>query len=155
MRNPVRHRLARSTLAGVCLALGASALGAQTGTIVGRVTDARTNGPLAQATVLVEGTRLGASAGQDGAYRIANVPAGTRTVVARRIGHASIRKTVTVTAGGEASADFALEQTTVALDEVVVTGTAGGELRRSIGNAVSRIDASDELAKSAATNLTS
>ena len=71
MRNPVRHRLARSTLAGALLALGASALGAQTGTIAGRVTDARTNGPLAQATVLVEGTRLGASAGQDGAYRIA------------------------------------------------------------------------------------
>ena len=41
------------------------------------------------------------------------------------------------------------------LDEVVVTGTAGGELRRSIGNAVATIDAADMLAKSAATNLTS
>ena len=47
-------------------------------------------------------------------------------------------------AGGQRSTvDFALQVAAVALDQVVVTGTAGGEQRRSIGNAVSTIDAID------------
>src|SRR5437868_6050211 len=96
---------------------------AQTGTIVGRVVDARTNAPLAQASVRVDGTRFGASAGSDGAFRITAVPAGTHTVIAQRIGSASQRRTITVTSGSETTVNFSLDQTTVALDEVVVTGT--------------------------------
>jgi TonB-linked SusC/RagA family outer membrane protein len=103
----------------------------------------------------VEGTRLGAATDADGRYRIVNVPAGERVVVARRIGYASGRRTVSVTTGQPATADFRMVVSAMMLDEVVVTGTAGGELRRSIGNAVATIDAADMLAKSAAPNLTS
>ena len=41
---------------------------------------------------------------------------------------------------GDASLNFELEPAALSLDEVVVTGTAGGEMRRSIGNAVATID---------------
>ena len=135
----------------------APALAAQDarGTIIGRVTDGRSGGPLAQVAVEVEGTRLGATTGSDGQYRIAGVSAGAHTVAARRIGYAVLRKPVTVSAGGTATVDFTLQPAAVSLDQVVVTGTAGGELRRSLGNAVATVDASDELSKSGATNLSS
>ena len=144
-------------LVAALIVVVAPALAAQDarGTIVGRVTDARSGGPLAQVSVEVEGTRLGGTTGSDGQYRISGVNAGARIVVARRIGYAVLRKPVTVTAAGAATVDFALEPAAVSLDQVVVTGTAGGEQRRSLGNAVATIDAGDELAKSGATNLSS
>src|SRR5215216_884048 len=137
------------------IVLAPAATAQTTGTITGRVSDLRLAAPLEGAVIDVDGTRLGATTGADGRFRITGVPAGSRLVIARRLGFGAVRKTVTVIAGSEATADFGLEAAAVSLDEVVVTGTAGGELRRSIGNAVSRIDASDELAKSAATNVTS
>src|SRR5512142_612702 len=125
------------------------------GTIVGRVTDARSGGPLAQVSVTVEGARLGTTTGSDGQYRISGVSAGNHTVAARRIGYAVVRKPVTVVSGGAATVEFSLEQAAVSLDQIVVTGTAGGQLRRTLGNAVATVDAGDQLAKSAATNLSS
>jgi TonB-linked SusC/RagA family outer membrane protein len=123
------------------------------GTVVGRVTDARTAQGVASATIEVEGTRLGAIADQDGRFRITNVPAGSRTIVTRRLGFASTRRAVTVTAGQETTVDFRLEASVVALDQIVVTGTAGAEQRRAVGNAVASIDASDALSKSAAPDI--
>jgi TonB-linked SusC/RagA family outer membrane protein len=143
------------TLGGLAVPFSASAQAGQGGTIVGRVTDARTNTGIQSATVQVEATRLAATTGSDGRFRIANVPAGAHNVIVLRLGFASGKRAVTVMAGQEASVEFTLQQSAVELDQVVVTGTAGGEARRSIGNAVSRIDVGDELAKSAATNLTS
>src|SRR5690349_10250485 len=140
---------------GVMLVVAAPTLRAQTGTIVGRVIDARSTQPLGLTTIEVEGTRLGTTVTADGRYRIAGVSAGRHSIVARRIGYTVARQPVTVPAGGEATADFTLEAAAVSLDQVVVTGTAGGEARRSISNAVSTIDANAELAKAAATNITS
>ena len=122
-------------------------------TISGRVTDARSTLPLSGVSVEVEGTRFGATTDSAGQYRINGAPAGAQTLIARRIGYASLRRPVAE--GRPATVDFALAVSATMLDEVVVTGTAGGELRRSIGNAVSTIDAADMLAKSAATNITS
>jgi len=140
-----------SVLFGVLVATTAHAQSV----VSGRVIDSRSELPLAGVSIEVEGTRLGASTDAEGRYRIANVAAGERVVVARRIGYASGRSTVGVTAGQPSTADFRMAVSAMMLDEVVVTGTAGGELRRSIGNAVTTIDAADMLAKSASTNLTS
>jgi TonB-linked SusC/RagA family outer membrane protein len=143
-------------LIAVFLGLSATPVRAQTGgTIAGQVTDARTQTPVAGATIEIGESQLRGTAGPDGRYRINNVPAGTHAVSARRIGFAVLRQTVSVSNGVVATADFALQVSAAMLDEVVVTGTAGGEQRRSIGNAVSRIDASAELDKSSATNVTS
>ena len=133
-------------LLGAALVLFGGTLQAQT-TITGRVTDARSTLPLSGVAVEVEGTRFGATTDSAGQYRISGVGAGTHTLIARRIGYASLRRPTTVSPGQPASVDFALVVSATMLDEVVVTGTAGGELRRSIGNAVATIDASDMLAK--------
>jgi outer membrane receptor protein involved in Fe transport len=96
---------------------------AQTGTIVGRVTDAKSGAALAGATVMVDGTRHSGSTGNDGRYRLNEVPPGTYTLQARYIGFAPGSGSVTVSADQEATADLALEKSAQRLDEVVTTGT--------------------------------
>ncbi|MBX6330765.1 MAG: TonB-dependent receptor [Gemmatimonadaceae bacterium] len=111
----------------------------QNGVIVGTVVDAATHEPIATATVVIEGTRLGTMTNDSGQYRIPNVPPGTVTLSARRIGYAKQTQSVTVTADREVRADFALARSASALEQVVITAT--GETRnRELGNAVSEID---------------
>ncbi|GEM_PF-907876 len=76
------------------------------GAISGTVTNASTGAPLSGATV-TDGTRS-AVTDINGAYTLANVPAGTYTVTASRTGYAAASKIITVTAGATASASFAL-----------------------------------------------
>lgn len=154
-RMPPWSRLAACLLSGTHFLLAASAAAAQaaTGSVAGRVTDSRSGLGLAGTAVEIQGTRLGAITAADGRYRLAVVPAGAQVVVARRIGYASLRRPVTVTAGQQVSADFAMEASAFSLDEVVVTGTAGGEQRRTLGNAVAIIDAATALERSAAPDL--
>ena len=61
---------------------------ATTGTITGTVTDAR-GAPVSAAEVNVSGTSLSTLTAADGRYTIANVPAGTVTVVVHRIVYGS------------------------------------------------------------------
>jgi TonB-linked SusC/RagA family outer membrane protein len=126
---------------------------AQGGTIAGRVTDARSGQAAAGATVEVAGTTLAATADDEGRYRVANVPAGRHTISARRIGYSLSRQSVVVGTGAQATADFALSPAALSLDAVVVTGTAGGEQLRSIGNSVSTINAAEALTLSAAPDI--
>jgi len=134
------------TLGGLAAPSSASGQAGQGGTIVGRVTDARTGTGIERATVQVQTTRLAGTTDRDGRFRIANVPAGAQNLVVLRLGFASGRRAVTVVAGQEASVEVSLQQSAVELDQVVVTGTPAGETRRAIGNTVSRIDVGDELA---------
>ncbi len=93
------------------------------GTVIGRVTDAKTQAVLTGATVVVQGTSHSATTGNDGRYRIADVAPGTYTVRARYIGYAPGAASVTVSADQEATADFTLEKSAQQLNEVVTTGT--------------------------------
>lgn len=127
---------------------------AATGTIIGRVVDSRTQQPLDLATLEVEGTRVRGGVGNDGRFRLTGVPAGSNSIVARRIGYGAVHHQVTVPAGGEATVDFSLETAAVSLDQIVVTGTAGGEQKREIANAVATIDASTEVEKATTPTIT-
>jgi TonB-linked SusC/RagA family outer membrane protein len=175
-----RSRLAACLAAGMQLSLAAPVARAQTapsdstspvpvadaaprpvrrvvagGTIVGHVTDARNGQAISGVTVRVEGTRVGAATGDDGRYLITNVPAGAQVLVARRLGFAATRRTVTVVDDQQQTVDFVMQTSAIPLDQVVITGTAAGETRRSVGNAVSSINAGDELSKSGAPDLSS
>ena len=133
---------------------GARDLYAQGGaTIEGRVIDARSRQGIVGVSVSVQGTGLGALTSDDGRFRIVNVPPGTYNVVARRLGYAPHRQAIVVGTEQAAVADIVLENTAISLDQVIVTGTAGSEQRRSIGNAVSTINAEDAISKSAAQSV--
>ncbi len=115
----------------------------QNGTIVGRVTDAKTQTAFSGATVLVQGTSHSATTGSDGRYRIADVAPGTYTLRARYIGYAPGMASVTVSAGQEATADLALEKSAQRLDEVVTTGTVVPTEVKALPTAVSVVSDSD------------
>ena len=160
-RVPRWSRLAACLLAAALLpgsAAGAEAGGRallrRVGSVSGTVTDARSAQPLAGTTVLVVGTTLSASTDNQGRYRLAGVPAGSQILLARRIGYAGVRLSVVVHDDQAATADFKLEPAAFSLEDIVITGTAGGEQRRTLGNSVAVIDAATALERSAAPSLT-
>jgi len=115
----------------------------QVGSITGTVTVTRTNEPLDGVTVQIEGTQLGATTNAAGAYRITNVPAGTHTLSARRLGFARATQSVTVGNDATATANFALERTATTLDQIVVTGTPEAQTKRELGNAIGLVNAAE------------
>src|SRR5690606_24529268 len=120
-------------------AAGASDAAAQaTGTIRGRVTQEGGLRPLVDVQVYVPGTGRGVLTDAEGNFVIVNVPIGERVVRAELIGYEAAEQTVTVTAGQTATVELTLSPAAIGLDEVVVTGTAGGQERRAIGNVVSQ-----------------
>jgi TonB-linked SusC/RagA family outer membrane protein len=143
-------------VAAVACALGAYArpLAAQQGTIRGRVTDAASQRPVADVQVSVVGTAFGALTGANGEYTITNVPAGQRTVRARRLGFTAQDKTVTITAGQAATQDFVLAQSATQLEQLVVTGTAGAAEKRTVGNSITQLDVADIASKQSLFNVT-
>jgi TonB-linked SusC/RagA family outer membrane protein len=116
-------------------------LGAQQ--VTGRVVDQRTGQPIPAVQVFIAGSGIGALSQQNGRYLLLNVPAGTHTLTAERIGYRSSTAQVTVAAGQTAVQDFTLTEEALGLDEIIVTGTPGGTQRRAIGNSVAAVAASE------------
>ena len=138
------HWRRRGTYVLPCvLALCAGQLAAQeqTGRITGRVVDASTNRPLVGVQVFVPPTGIGNLTDQDGRYLLQNVPVGENRVTAQLVGFKEAAATVTVTAGQTATANLALEETAIALDEIVITGAGVATQRRKLGNTIASIDA--------------
>ncbi|MDP9348816.1 MAG: SusC/RagA family TonB-linked outer membrane protein [Gemmatimonadota bacterium] len=104
------------------------------------MTDPAGGQPLAGVTVQVQGTALRGVTNAQGAYRIANVPAGRQTVTATAIGRAATTQSVTVAAGQTVTANLSLAAEAIGLEALVVTATGEAQRRREIGNAVSRVN---------------
>ena len=111
-----------------------------TGTISGRVVDAVSQQPVADVTIVVDGTRLGAITGADGTFTIVGVPAGSQTVRARRIGFSAPVQIVVVPTAGSVSAIFPMERRAVSLEDVVTTGY-GTQRRVAITGSIATVDA--------------
>src|SRR2546429_2308298 len=114
--------------------------GFQGGTVTGRVTDSLSGQGIAVATVTVVGTGLSARSGDDGRYRIADVPVGEHTIRVIRIGYTAVTKPVTVLPDQEATLDFAMTPQATQLEEVVAIGY-GTAQRRELTGAVSSVTA--------------
>jgi TonB-linked SusC/RagA family outer membrane protein len=115
--------------------------------VTGTVRDGRSGQPMAAVQVFIPGTGVGALSQQNGRYLLLNVPAGSHTITAQRIGYGSSSQRVTVAAGQTAQLDFTLTEEALGLDEIIVTGTPGGTQRRAIGNAVTSVDVSEVAQK--------
>jgi TonB-linked SusC/RagA family outer membrane protein len=111
----------------------------ETGRITGQVTSAQNMRPLDGAQVSVEGTGMGGLANAQGRFLLLNVPAGNYSLRVTMIGYGTARQQVTVAAGEVANADFQLEETALALDEIVVTGTAAEVRAKEVGNSLDAV----------------
>lgn len=132
------------------------AAAAQTGSVRGRVLEQANGQPVVAAQVVITGVadgRLGALTDNTGAYVVRGVPAGTVTVRALRIGYAPATATVTITAGGEAVADFSLTRAATQLEAIVTTAT-GLQSRRELGNVVNTVRADSIAGEAPVTNVT-
>ncbi|MHB1194965.1 MAG: TonB-dependent receptor [Longimicrobiales bacterium] len=126
--------LRSATLAALLLPLCVTSLAAQTGRVVGQVVDAQTGRPISGAQVMLEGTQVGALAGVDGRYVIRSAPSGTVSVRALMIGYATKTVTgVTVSRGGTAEVNVALEPAAVQIQGITVSA---GQERGSVARAL-------------------
>lgn len=143
MKHPylVKLRFLLIILLSLTTSLGAWAQ-AGTGTINGRVTDAKNEG-IPGVTVLVDGTSVGGSTNSDGTFTIGGVPAGAQTLVISFVGYATVRQPVTVLAGRTTTVPAQkLSENATALGEAVVVGY-GTQRRQDVTGSVTTVTTKD------------
>ena len=132
----------------------ALALSSPADTITGVVRSEGGN-PIANARVTLARTRSAAITDNAGRYRIitpSESMGGADTLRVERIGYASAALPVQLV-NGAVRIDVSLELQPVALDEIVVTGTAGNQQRRAQAAVVAAVDAADVLARAPVANV--
>jgi TonB-linked SusC/RagA family outer membrane protein len=136
MNRQLRRMLA---LVGAALLLPAAAEAQQGGRVAGRIVDAATQQPVAEAQVFVIGSNRGDRTDAEGRYLIAGIPAGDVQLRVLRLGFEAQTKPATIVDGQESTVDFALVQRVAVLEGVVTTAT-GEEIRmRETGNSVANL----------------
>ena len=115
------------------------------GRIEGVVRDSSSAASLANVTITVVGTKVGASTNESGRYTV-RVPVGTYLVRAQRLGFAPISQTVTIASGATVTLDFRLPPRAVQLDAIVSVGY-GTQRKRDLTGAVTSVN-TDALEKS-------
>lgn len=119
--------------------------------VTGRVSDKASGASVAGAQVSIVGTTIRALTGQDGRYRVVNVPVGLATVRVASIGYGTVTQQVAVTAGAATEVNVAITAVPVGLDAIVVTAT-GDQAVREQGTVAHNIDLSNRT-KAPVTNL--
>lgn len=150
--NRLRYALGGALVAllGVAGPLAAQA----TGTIRGRVVEGATQRPLVGASVSIPGAQRSAVTDNAGNFTLGQVPAGTVSVRAATLGYTPAVQSVTVAAGQTVTVNFSLASSAIDLEGLIVTGTPGAVQRRTIGNAVSTVNAEEITEVSPATTVT-
>jgi iron complex outermembrane receptor protein len=106
------------------LTFPAIATAQETGTVTGTVTRAGEGAALSSVSVTVQASGQSTVTGADGKYTLRRVPAGPQTIIFRWLGYKPTQVDVTVEAGGTVTADAGMEQVTIALTEIVVSGAS-------------------------------
>jgi TonB-linked SusC/RagA family outer membrane protein len=125
------------------LLLSPLGLAAQSTVIAGMVRN-QSQEPVRGAAVSVEGTAVGTVTNDQGFYRL-QLPDGTAGPVTLRvetIGYRPASVSIELT-GATVTQDIILVEQAIALDKIIVTGTAGRQSRRAQSAVVSTIDAAD------------
>ncbi|HEX9107226.1 MAG TPA: TonB-dependent receptor plug domain-containing protein, partial [Longimicrobiales bacterium] len=125
--------------------LGASAGRAQgqSGVVAGTVYEQSSGRALAGAQVAVQGTQRGALTDANGRFRLTGLTGSAAELRVVMLGYKEARQTARV---GDAAVRIPLQESAVSLDELVVTGTAGGTTKKALGNSVAQIKATDLVA---------
>lgn len=128
------------TLVILCLLMGINLLVAQTTQVTGHVTSAEDGQPVIGASIVVKGTSIGTVTNNDGNFSL-EVPADGKILQISFIG--MIMQEIPV----KSKINVVLKTDTQNLDEVVVTAIGIQRAERSLGYAVSKIDADETVQK--------
>lgn len=74
-------------------------------------------------SIFLEGTSMGTTTDNTGHYILTNLPIGKQTLVAKTLGYKEEKITITVEAAKSQEVNFVLQEETMLLNQVVVTGT--------------------------------
>lgn len=125
------------------------------GVIKGKVSEASSGEPLVGASIAVKATQQGAITDINGNYKIENVKPGRYVISVTYVGYSAITKTIVVFANETAVADFAVKESAIDLDDVVVTGSFSQREKRELANPVTVISMNTiKQTMPAVTNLT-
>lgn len=107
----------------IALSWAHATYGSVSGTISGFVRDRESNMPLPNASVIIEGTFIGASADKAGFYVINNVPLGIYVLKAQMIGYGTTKVTdVVIKTGQNTLVDFHLTSQVLQIEpEIIIT----------------------------------
>ncbi len=122
------------------------------GSLSGTVSDSETNELLVGVNVVIPELNLGVATDPNGEYEFSDVPAGEYTLEARYIGYNLYQQDITVTDGEETVVDIELNESTLELDDVVVTAFGVERDRRAIGYSIQDVS-SDQIARSGGGNV--
>jgi len=108
-----------------------------TGEVTGKIVDSRTREELYGASIILQGTAIGAVANPDGNYLITRLPAGNQILVVRYLGYVTKEVEVTVVAGQRIVLNIELVPDHVTGEEIVVYTQALGQanaIRQQLGS---------------------
>ncbi len=117
-----RIRCAHFVLAFVAVCCSSALYAQNAGKIAGLIRDKAKAEFLPGVNIIIKGTRLGASTSADGSYFILNVPPGSYDVTASLVGYRTVtQQNVIVNIDKTTTLDFALQESAVEADEVIIT----------------------------------
>lgn len=138
----------------VMAAMPLAAHAQQTGSVQGTVTDQVSGAPIPGVQVFVVGTSSGTLTDENGAFLLADVPAGSRTVRAERIGYGDVERQVEIVAGSTVTVQLQLSESAIGLDQIVVTALGVERTRREVTTSVQSVSG-ERLARAPESNLVS
>jgi TonB-linked SusC/RagA family outer membrane protein len=122
-------------------------LRAQEGVVAGTAVAAGSQRGLPGVQITVSGQAgRGAVSDASGRFRISGITGSQVVLQARMLGYRPDSQVVRV---GATDIRFVMTERALELNEIVVTGTAGGEQKRALGTSVASVDVSDVTAKTA------
>lgn len=137
----MRSNMFKKLLLSLALCLFAAPFAlAQTGTLSGVITDARTGEELPGVNVFIQQANLGAATNLDGEFTISGIPYGTYNVRVTYIGYNTVNETVEIDAAQQ-TLDLTMSEDFVGLDELIVTGQGTGVERGRLSTSVGTISA--------------
>jgi len=134
----------KRTLLGVALILWVGFLSAQglTQTVRGQVVDAGTRFPLEGVRVTTpaaNGEVIGAYSGENGQYRLENVPVGRSTIAYSFTGYQdAVRDNIEVTSAKEVILNVELQESALQMEEVVIGASRNGEVTNEMATVSAR-----------------
>jgi len=156
MKKTLLNRPCQLSLLLVLLFLCQARLGfaqTQSYTIKGIIRDSRSNETVPGATVKINNTSTGAVANGNGVYEISTkLKPGSYQLTFSFIGYSPVVQTLVLGDKTVVTADAKIGEDFLRLNEVVVTGNAVGTSRKTLGNAISTVNAND-IANSSATSI--
>lgn len=121
------------------------------GTVRGKVTNDK-NEPVVGASILLEGTEKGGSAGLDGAFVIGGIKPGKYKLQVSAIGFQNIERDITISDNQTLEINFQLKAGGNAMNEVIVTGYSR-QSKRDVTGAASTVSA-ETIAQTPVTDIT-